>query len=214
MSPRAFSHELRRQELVAATRQIFDATGTQQAGIEEIARIAGINRALIYKSFLSKDELFVMTANDYLGELREQLAESVAGERPAPDRLRAALSTYGRYCLRYPAFLDCQFSLMQKPAQELRANLSEPVWLQLGEMLSACLAAVAGVLADGAANATLRVTDPTLTANLLWSQLLGALHLARIGVVIGRDGGGPTLTAVSPQDVLAGCIANALAAVT
>lgn len=215
MSPRTFSHDVRRRELVAATRQIFDASGVQHAGIEEIARLAGINRALIYKSFVSKDELFVMTANDYLGELGAEMVEAANADAAPPERLRTLMRAYGRYCLRYPAFLDCQFSLMQKPAGELRQNLSESIWLQLGAHLATCLGAVADVLRAGAADGSLRVDDPTVTANLLWSQVLGAMHLTRIGVAAGRgDDGEPTLVPLSPEQVLERTIDAALAAVS
>src|SRR4051812_11175080 len=59
----------REHEIVEATRRLFDERGLQDAPIEEIARAAGINRALIYRHFSSKEELFVATVTSYLAEL-------------------------------------------------------------------------------------------------------------------------------------------------
>ena len=57
------------RELVAATRALFDERGMQEAPIEEIANAVGIARGLVYRHFSSKEELFVLTVTDYLGEL-------------------------------------------------------------------------------------------------------------------------------------------------
>src|SRR6266581_1798957 len=59
----------REQELVAATRALFDERGIQDAPIEEIARTVGIARGLVYRHFSSKEELYVLTVTDYLREL-------------------------------------------------------------------------------------------------------------------------------------------------
>ncbi len=40
--------------------------------MEEIARAAGINRALIYRCFSSREELYVRTISRYLDEITAQ----------------------------------------------------------------------------------------------------------------------------------------------
>src|ERR671921_3034830 len=84
----------RERDLVAATRALFDERGVQDAPMEEIARAVGINKALIYRVFSSKEELFVLTVTTYLDELRE--AASGTGD------LEGALDVFTRFCLRYP----------------------------------------------------------------------------------------------------------------
>ncbi len=63
----------REREIVAATRRLFDERGLQDAPIEDIARAVGINKALIYRHFSSKEELFVLTLTSYLTDLAERL---------------------------------------------------------------------------------------------------------------------------------------------
>src|SRR5918998_2847891 len=119
----------RERDLVAATRALFDERGLQDAPMDEVARAVGINKALIYRVFASKEELFVLTVTHYLEELRERALSPVDSDEPVA-MLREALDRYTRFCLQYPAFLDCALSLMRRPAEELRERVSEGVWLR------------------------------------------------------------------------------------
>src|ERR687890_1576862 len=105
----------RERDIVAATRALFDARGLQDAPIEEIARAVGINKALIYRHFASKEVLFVATVTLYLDELAERLRD-VDPELDHVGRLREGWGRYAYFCLEYPAFLDCALSLMRRPA--------------------------------------------------------------------------------------------------
>ncbi len=98
--------ESRERELVVATRRLFDERGMQDAPIEQIARSAGIARGLVYRSFSSKEELFVLTVTDYLAELAALLETAVGSEREPSAQLEAVARAYAGFCQRYPAFLD------------------------------------------------------------------------------------------------------------
>ncbi|MGH2969355.1 MAG: TetR/AcrR family transcriptional regulator [Solirubrobacteraceae bacterium] len=201
----------RERELVEATRALFDERGMQDAPIEEIARAVGINKALIYRVFASKEELFVLTVTHYLEELRAvALAPAEAGEPEA--RLRVACDRFTRFCLRYPAFLDCALSLMRRPAAELRERVSEGVWLRLGRSMAACLAPLAAILADGKRRGAFAIEDPDFTANRLYTQVLGTMHLARVGAGVREAAPGvPDVFVLAPEQVRLACIDDALA---
>src|SRR4051795_9536830 len=109
----------RERDLVRVTRALFDERGMQDAPVEDIARAAGIARGLVYRSFSSKEELFMLAVTDYLAELAEAREASTSGEPDPVRRLDLSTEAYARYCLRYPAFLDACLSLMQRPASEL-----------------------------------------------------------------------------------------------
>ena len=78
----------RRREIIAATRALFDERGVRDAQIEDIARAVGINRAIIYRHFSSKEELFAVTLVEYLHELESAFAAVV--DPSAPPRRRLA----------------------------------------------------------------------------------------------------------------------------
>ena len=74
----------REAEILAATRALFDERGVRDAQIEDIANAVGINRAIVYRHFTGKEELFALTLVGYLDELRDALAEAAdAHDDPA-----------------------------------------------------------------------------------------------------------------------------------
>jgi AcrR family transcriptional regulator len=88
----------REKEILAATRELFDERGVRDAQIEDIARSVGINRAIIYRHFTGKEELFALTLVGYLEELATALQRADDATAPPERRLRditAASSTTG-----------------------------------------------------------------------------------------------------------------------
>src|SRR3954466_15143499 len=192
----------REQDLVRATRTLFDERGMQDAPIEEIARAVGIARGLVHRHFSSKEELYVLTVTDYLAELDGVLGEAADPALEPREQLEAWAWAYAGFCLRYPAFLDCALSLMHKPARELREALSDSVWLRLGQGIASCVAHVSEILRDE----TFAIEDPDYMANVLWTQILGTAHLARIRVGIRQAAPGiPELFRIEPEEVARTC---------
>jgi AcrR family transcriptional regulator len=205
----------RERDLVRATRALFDERGMQDAPIEEIARSVGIARGLIYRHFSSKEELYVLTVTEYLTELDEVLGAAAPATADPVARLEAWARAYAGFCLRYPAFLDCALSLMHRPAGELREALSDSVWLRLGQGIARCVAHVSAILRDGASDGTFALEDADYMANVLWTQILGTTHLARIRVGVREAAPGiPALFGVEPERLAETCVASALATVS
>jgi AcrR family transcriptional regulator len=206
------TRQIRERELVAATRALFDERGFQDVPVEEIAKSVGIARGLIYRSFSSKAELFALTVTDYLNELGDLLETAAASESSPRHALERVTEAYAGYCRRYPAFLDSSLSLMHQPAGQLQAIVTDAIWLRLGQAMARCLGVVADVLRAGSDSGDFTVTDPDYMANLLWTQGLGAMHLARIGVGVRRLAPGvPGLFEVESDAVVRSCVATALA---
>jgi AcrR family transcriptional regulator len=204
----------RERDLVRATRALFDERGLQDAPIEEIARSVGIARGLIYRQFSSKEELYVLTVTDYLSELDGLLGEATSADLEPVAQLEAWAHAYIGFCLRYPAFLDCALSLMHRPAGELREALSDSVWLRLGQGIASCVVHVSDILRAGTRDGAFSVEDPDYMANVLWTQVLGATHLARIRVGVRQVAPGiPELFTVAPERLVETCVASVLATV-
>ena len=95
---------------------------------------------------------------------------------------------------------------MRRPAEELRERVGEGTWLRLGASMSACLAPLARILAEEG------VEDPDFTANRLYTQVLGTMHLARIGLGVKEAAPGvPGAFPLDPETVRAACVEDALA---
>ena len=205
---RAATRNARERRIVEVTRALFDERGMQDARIERIARRAGINKAQIYRHFASKEELFVLTITRYLAEI-EALLNAVDEETGEPrERLRRGFESFAEYGVEHPAFLDCALSLLRQPAEELRAQVSEAVWLRLGGAMVACIGWLAELLQE------LGVAQPDLRANQLYLQAIGVLHLARSGVGLRAIATGVAETfPVNAEDVRTACVQLALDAV-
>ena len=199
----------RERDLVRATRALFDERGMQDAPIEEIAQSVGIARGLIYRQFASKEELFVLTVTDYLAELSELIRTAMTGSDDPARQLDLVTEAYARFCLRYPAFLDCSLSLMRRPAMELAEQISESVWLRLGQGMASCIGPLTETLD------ALEVGDAEYTSNVLWTQTLGTMHLGRSRVGLRELGPGvPDLFRIDADRLVESCVTSAAALVS
>ena len=174
----------RELDIIRATRELFDERGTIDAQIDDIAKRVGINKALIYRHFAGKEELFALTLVDYLGELNQQL-EQVDNPRKAPlNRLQALSEVFVDFCLEYPAFADCAMSLLRRTGDELFGEITEPVMTKLGTAMAAALERIAAILEAGQRAGVFDEVDTDYLANHLYTQTLGSLHVARVGLIV------------------------------
>ena len=199
----------RRAEIVTATRALFDERGLRNANVDDIARAVGVNRAIIYRHFSSKEELFALTLARYLEDLDERLVNADDAGAPPATRLAAAAGVLADYGLRHPAFVDCALALQRQPGEELLTEISEGALFRLGQLLASTLGRFAAVLRDGGRFAT---EDPHLAAMALFLQALGVLHLARTGFFVRPGEGSPETVPVDEQRVRALVVDGVLAA--
>ena len=203
----------REDAIVAATRMLFDERGLQDARVEDIARAAGLNKALIYRAFASKDEIFALAATSYLDELRAR-TEPLESIADGADRLRDVLGVFAEFCITYPAFLDCGLSLLRRPAVELRETLSDAASFRVSRAVGRCVGTVQRALEAAAQDDTIAVEDPGFTAGRLLTQMMGSLHLARTGVSLREAGPGAVIAVtLDSRQVRDACVSDALAVV-
>ncbi len=205
----------REAEIIAATRALFDRAGVRDAQIDQIAKAVGVNRAIVYRHFTGKEELFALTLVQYLDELHQALADAdEAGSDPA-DRLTRITTAFVDYGIEHPAFVDCAQTLMRRTGPELLEEMSESAVFRLGRSMSSCLAVLEASLEAGVEAGDFRVEDPALLANTLYASGLGALQLARVGILVKESSPGvPAVGKVSPEQVRDYLVASALALAT
>ncbi len=213
--PAAARRRAREREILQATRRLFDETGVRDAQIEDIARAVGVNRAIIYRHFSGKEELFALTLVSYLDDLEVRLTEAAArGDDPAA-KLTAVVEEFVDFGLEHPAFVDCAQTLMRRPGPELLEEISEGSLFRLGRGISACLARLSEVLDAGTESGVFTQHDTTLLANHMYASGLGALQLARVGMLVKESAPGmPAISPVSGEDVKRYLVATAHALAT
>ena len=211
-SAAAVRRRAREKEILDATRALFDERGVRDAQIEDIARAVGINRAIIYRHFSGKEELFALTLVGYLDELDGRLAAADAPGADAATRLRLITEAFVDFGIEFPAFVDCAQTLMRRPGPELLEEVSEGAVYRLGRGIATCLARVAAVLEAGISEGVFADQDVHLIANTLYATGLGGMQLARVGMIVKEAAPGvPTVVPLSPEEVKEHMVGVALA---
>lgn len=214
-SAAAVRRRAREKEILDATRALFDERGVRDAQIEDIARAVGINRAIIYRHFSGKEELFALTLVGYLEELDSRLATADDSDADPSARLRRITEAFMDFGIEFPAFVDCAQTLMRRPGPELLEEVSEGAVYRLGRGITTCLARVAAVIEAGIADGSFRDQDVHLLANTLYATGLGGMQLARVGMLVKEAAPGvPTVAPLSPDQVKEHMVATALAMAT
>ena len=177
----------RREEILAATRALFDESGSRDTQIDEIARAVGVNRAILYRHFSSKEEIFAEVVVTYLGELRDDLSAVTAlalEPEPTVGALSDAIIDFG---LRHPAVVDCALMLLRRTGDDLMVEVGERSMARLGHAMWSCLEHVVRALDAGNASGVFRVDDTTLLANLYYTEALGILRFASLQVTVNDE---------------------------
>ena len=205
----------REQEIIDATRRLFDDRGMRDAQIDDIAKAVGINRAIVYRHFTGKEELFALTLVQYLDELRDALREAAEPPASAEDRLTALVGAFVDYGLAHPAFVDCAQAMMRQPGEDLLVEVSEAAMFRLGRAITGCLGVLTEVIEQGVAAGDFDVEDPYLLANMLYASGLGTLQLGRVRILVSEESPGvPRISRISHEQVREHVIASALAIAT
>ena len=206
----------RQAAIIAATREIFDSKGVRDVQIEEIASAVGINRAIVYRHFTGKEELFALTLVGYLEELREAMETAAEAAEDPNEQLAAIVGAFVDYGVAHPAFGDCAPALMVRPGPELLDEIAEGPLFRLGRGITSCLTVLSDTLAAGVERGAFTLSeDPVLLANALYASGLGALQLARLGILVSEIAPGiPTVGEISAAQVRSYMVTSALALVS
>jgi len=209
----AVRRRAREAEIIAATRRLFDAKGVRDVQIEEIAGAVGINRAIVYRHFIGKEEIFGLTLVGYLDELHDAMTTAAGSATDPTARLEATVGAFVDFGLTHPAFVDCAQALMVRSGEELIDEVSERALFKLGRGMTSCMSVLSEIIADGIAAERFALDrDPVVLANMFYASGLGALQLARLGILVGESAPGvPTRGRISHDQVRDFVVTSALA---
>jgi AcrR family transcriptional regulator len=191
----------REREILDATRALFDARGVRDAQIEDVARAVGVNRAIIYRHFSGKEELFALTLVGYLDDLEARLG-AVSTRIGPRKRVKALTEAFVDFGLEHPAFVDCAQTLMRRPGPGAPGGDLRERAVPARPRHRLVPAHVTDALEAGVASGDFEIADVHLLANTLYASGLGALQLARVGMLVKEAAPGvPVVAPVSPGQV-------------
>lgn len=92
------------QRIVVAARKVFAQRGLAGARIDEIARVAGVNKALPYYYFRNKEELHRFVLETMIAQISGQMESPVVLAMEPPERVRALVNLTFDFVTRNPAY--------------------------------------------------------------------------------------------------------------
>jgi AcrR family transcriptional regulator len=166
-----------RERIVAAALDQVAEGGYASASVQAVAERAGVAVGTVYRHFPSKAGLFAEVFSRASQRELDVVADVAAGDdRPAAERVAAAVEAFCRRALAGPVLAYAQIAEPVDPAVE-----SERLRLRRGYR-----DVFAAVLADGVAAGELRPHDSETVA----AALVGALGEALVGPLSAANGSG------------------------
>jgi AcrR family transcriptional regulator len=143
-----------RDAVFAAAAELFSARGFDGVIVDDIARLAGVNKAMIYYHFAGKLVLYREVVGDMLRAAGARVAAIAARPDPPAARLDAFIASFVQLADERPWFPTMMLREMAEGAPHLDAAT-------LG-LMRAVFAAFATILADGLAAGVFRQVHPVM----------------------------------------------------
>jgi TetR/AcrR family transcriptional regulator len=127
-----------RTTILAAAERIFADAGLEGARMEAIAAKAGVNKALLYYYFRSKEDLYAAILESHLQEFRRRALEILSAHGSARSTLLRYMSLHFDFLSQRPFFPRLIHRLMttaEQPARRLLQEYREPLYRKLVEVV-------------------------------------------------------------------------------
>ncbi len=119
-----------RTVILNAAEHIFAERGLAGARIDAIARAAGVNKALIYYYFKSKDALHLAIVERHMKEFSSQALELLASDRSVQDKVLDYVSMHFDFIAArtdYPRLFQRFMMADSRPFMRIRQKYFAPV---------------------------------------------------------------------------------------
>lgn len=136
--------EKTRAAILAASLHEFASEGVAGARIDEIARLAGVNKALLYYYFQDKEALYGAVIDDVFQRMRERLLEVLNSDLPPRELILEYAKTHFDYIACSPEYPRLVQQEMMRAGRQKSPHLKRiaqtyfhPVYTRLLEVLQA-----------------------------------------------------------------------------
>lgn len=193
-------YNARREELIAAAAKVFAANGYRAAGLDEIARLADIDRASLYYYVGNKKELFYEVVKDYVEQNTERAESILVSDKSPREKLEELIyQLIHSYERHYPSL----FVFMQEDLAKM-AEAKSGVGKRLQQTMLRFNEITVEVIESGMRSGEFRSDVP---ANVAAFSVIGMVNWTHRWF---RPGGG--LTADDLSRAFAGIACDGLAA--
>jgi TetR/AcrR family transcriptional regulator len=138
LAPRQERGSETRTAILAAAERIFADGGLEGARMDAIAAKAGVNKALLYYYFRSKEELYAAILESHMQEFHRRALEILSANASARSTLLGYMSLHFDFLSQRPFFPRLIHRLMTtagQPARRLFQEYSAPLYRKLVEVV-------------------------------------------------------------------------------
>lgn len=165
----------RREEILAAARELFYEKGYQLTTVEEIAEAAEISKGTVYLYFGSKDELYVSVILEGFGELEKRLVSAVESGASVIEKITVIFSIFIDHCLNHREYFRLtQYFLSESVRENLPLEMRETIDSHSRDLLEVASRVVRQGIEEGVFREDL---DPYAASIIGWRTLTGLLDL-------------------------------------
>jgi TetR/AcrR family transcriptional regulator len=116
-----------REKILAAARNEFSAKGFEGARVDAIAEAAGVNKAMIYYHFSSKEGLYETVLEEMFGQVSASVDRVLSEDRTIEARLEALARAYVEIIERTPELPPIVLREMASGGERIREMLSRTI---------------------------------------------------------------------------------------
>ncbi len=161
-----------RQKIIDTARAEFAEHGLAGARVERIAKTAGVNKAMIYYHFHSKEYLYESVVKEFFQEIFKQILARTSEGKTLDQFLLAALETHIHAYRTSPEFVKILLRELASPNDSLLNDLATTI---RGSQFPATVVAR---LQQGMADGQYRKVDPQQAMMSIITMSIGYLFLA------------------------------------
>jgi AcrR family transcriptional regulator len=167
------------RRIVSTAEGIFAGQGLAGARMDEIARTAKVNKALLYYYFQSKEDLYRFVLETLLSQLRERIGPQATGPISPGKRLAAVIDNFFDFVERHPNYPRLiQREMMGGPNME---------WI-VSEYYRPLHGQLVGLIEEGISAGEFRCVDTTNTAfNVISIMVFYFAAAPVLSLVLGHD---------------------------
>jgi TetR/AcrR family transcriptional regulator len=118
------------RRIVVAARKVFAQRGMAGARMDEIARLAGVNKALPYYYFRDKEELHRFVLETMIAQISAQMESTAMLGMEPPERVRALVNVTFDFVMRnptYPRLIQREMMFARRPLRWMVVSYHRPL---------------------------------------------------------------------------------------
>ncbi len=113
-----------REKITATALAEFADNGLAGARIDRIAATAGVNKAMIYYHFSSKDNLYRQVVDEFVGDLMSRISQAISDKATVETGLMRLAEVYTELVTEYPEFPRLLLRELADPGGRMLGRIS------------------------------------------------------------------------------------------